>query len=896
MIKTVPKRIQFVGGVNKAVERALLNSFSDKNNFRDKWPGFVSRSGQTRHHTTTDLAQEIYTLFQQIDKGGNRNFFTQRADGSVHKATNAPPATTTDNFGAEVLGTVTGAKVASASIKDGYLLYSDGKRGHYVYPGASQMVNGFHVYKGSATIPVIPEIGEDYTNEVTDSDTSRVAVLNSLNTLAAFNAFYVCTEVPANSLTATMVNLNSIASVLAGQYWKSDGTWASMSGLSDGTALTGVTLGQSGTITWTHPTDEIPHYQFGRTGYWYRFNVSVQLDATVSIAQVVYTGNWNAIVNVWDGVPLPAIEAQVYRVNNLKYEKYGGTSINISDLFDTSGDYVHFSSYDNICSFYIDAGNTPNIIKATVTGSTDISFVDGGTSDGYITWQQARFQTEGFEEGQSIVITNTVNNNITVKAKQVTSNRIYVNTGTLTAESNKSAKLTFDNTGGTFTFEVWTGAGWTAVSTNLNDGSSLASKSGWVTFPRQTSAQRTQFNGSLAWTYWFRFKFNKTTSMNALISILTMPFFTIADWGNGYSNGAWRGRPILAQDKYPQWIEIGASDRVNVLNGIDYKPFEVGDNGRDNKVLAMVNFFQDLMVFQEEKGIEGGCITMIQGYDTQTIEKSIISNNIGIINSKAFAVVDGVPTPNNPKASNAKMVFFISRLGIHITDGQSVLRISDPMGLYFDTADTANCIRRGYEDKHWLKYDSLYKCLLIGLCTGSSATVANTFLVYDVKIGAWGTDTRGQAITCMAEIEANSGNLPVLQYGGSSDGFIYRLNTGTNDVGASTVAINAFVTLEIDAGGNKIDAQILQLRCKAQSAGNITPSVAFNGNTSFTDETIRSMTAATSGDSYRVHDFKINRKLIDHISIKLSHNTAGEEVYLLDIALLDAEGKNVFKN
>ena len=897
MIKNTPKRIQFTGGANKVTERALLNGLSDKNNFRNKiGGGIISRGGQARHHTATDLAQEIYNLFQYIDKGGNKKLYAQRADGSVHLATDSPPATTTGNFGAEALAAIADTKAASASILDGNLLYSDGKRGHYAYPGASQLVKGFHVYKGTAAIPVIPEIGEDYTNEVTDSSTSRVAVLNSLNTLANYNFFLVITELPANSITLTMVNANGTAATLAGQYWKSDGTWAEMSGLTDGTALAGATLGQSGAIAWTHPSDEIPHYQFGRSGYCYRFNVSAAIDSTVSVSQAVYTGAWNALVNVWDGTPAPAIEAQVYRVNNLKYEKYGGSSINISDLFDGSGDYVHFTTFDNICGFYIDTGNTPNIIKATITGSSDISFVDGGTGDDYITWQQARFQSEGFEEGQSIVITNTTSNNITVKAKQVTSNKIYVNSGLLTAEVNKSATLTYDNTGGTFTLEVWTGAGWTAISTNLSDDTATASKSGWVTFPRPTTAQMTQFNGSPAFAYCFRFKFNKTTSRNAVISIMTMPFFDITDWGNGYCNGTWRGRPILAQDKYPQWIEIGTSYRMNCFNGLDYKPFEVGDDGRDNRVLAFVNFFQDLMVFQEEKGLEGGCITMIQGYDTQTIEKSIISNSLGIVNSKAYAVVDGVPTPKNPKASHAKMVFFISREGVYMTDGQGVMRISDPMGLYFDTTDTASCIRRGYEDKHWLNYDKLHKSIRIGLCTGTSATVANVWLVYHIDTGTWGTDTLGQAITCMANVESASGNLPVLQYGGASDGFIYRLNTGTNDVGAVPIAVNAYVTVEIDGEGHKIDARTLQLRCKAQSAGSITPSLAFNGNTTYQDETVRSMTVVTANDTYRVNDFPINRKLTDHISIKLSHNTAGEEVYLLDMALLDAEGKNVFKN
>jgi len=902
IVETPPKRVPFAGGVNKAVERALLTGgFSDKNNLRDMHPGFKSRMGQARLHTTTDSAQEIFSVFQQVDKAGNHNFYAQRADGAVYKATNAPPTATTGNFGTEVLAVLASTKVASASIIDDYLIYSDGKRGHQVYAGAGQMIKGFHVYKGSATIPIIPEIGEDYTNEVTDSDTSRVAVLNSLNTLAAFNAIYVCTEVPANSLTITMVNLNSIASVLAGQYWKSDGTWASMAGMSDGTSATGgLTLGKSGTITWTHPSDEIPHFQFGRTGYWYRFNVSVQLDATVSIAQVVYTGDWKPMENVWDGGLVPIAEAQTYKALSLKYQSYSYNAINIAGLFNNVNDYAYFGSLEKLCGIYIFVSNTPNIIKAVSVGSSDISFVDGGTSDDYISWQQARFDIDGFEQGQSIVITGTTSNNATRKAKVVAYNKIYVETGTLVAEANTSATLTYDNTvANTMTLEFWNGASWVAVS-NFNDDSTVASKSGFVTFARTTSAQKTQFNKSPFYAYWYRFKFSKPASRFAQISIEGMPYFDITKFGNGFCNTTWQNRPVLSFDKYGNYIYIGASGRVNCINGIDYIPYSVSDDGRANKTLAMTPFARNLIVWQEEKGAWGGSTVIFRGDSPENFGRCVISGNIGIVNSKAYVSMDGVPAsqdiPCDTNKSHTKIVFFISRKGVYATDGVDAVCISKPVGIYFDPTDTTNCIRDGYEEKHWMKYDSAYKCLRVGLCTGTSATIANTFLVYNILDAAWGTDTLGQAITCMTEIEAGSGNITILQMGGGSDGFVYRMNTGLNDVGAETVPVNAFLTLEIGGGGKKIDAKTLQIRCKAQATGSITPSVAFDGNTTYTTETVRSMIAKTVGDSYVYNDFMINRKMVDHISIKLAHNTVSEELYLLDMALLDAEGKNVFKS
>jgi len=898
MIRNTPKRIEFKGGINNIAERATLNGFSAKNNYRDLLPyGFEQRTGQARHHSTTDVAQEVTRLFQLVDRAGVRHLYAQRVDGSVHEATNNPPTTTVGNFGAQVLGTSSSTYPASIGIMDNYMMLSDGTRQHQIYAGTGQRVSGFIVYKGSGAIPVIPQIGEDYTDEVSDSVTTRVAPLNSLNTLANNQFFMIITELPAKSFTFTVQNTNGIAATLSGQYW--NGAWTSLTGLSDGMAVGGATIAQSGTVSFTMPTDDLDYYQFGKSGFCYRFAVSAQIGSSVSISQVTYTADWQAVRNVWSGELVPIAEAQVYRANNLKYERYAGDSINISGLFTTtgaSGDWLYFATPDPIFGIYVDTGATPNITKAAITGSTDISFMDGGSSDDWITWQQARFSIEGFEEGQSIVITNSISNNITVKAKATSADKIYVETGKLTSESNKSATLTYDNTGATMDFETWTGAGYTNVL-NLNDGSSAFSKNGYITMSRTTASQKSMQNGSNVYLYWHRIQLNKVTSRNCQLRLFALPYYDIADFGYGQCNSAWGGeskRYVIASDKDPVAI-IGQVHRPMVFNGTSSYAITVGD-GRANRVLAMANLYADLLVFQEERGWKGGCITMVQGYDPKTFGKMPISDRVGIVNSKAYCVIDGFETPNNPKAQAVPVVFFISRQGIYYCDGAGLVNISYEIGAYFDTSNTTNCIRRGYENKHWIGYDSSKKVILVGLCTGSSATVANTFLVFDLKTRAWGTDSRGQALTCFTEVEANSGNIPVLQYAGSSDGFIYRLNTGTDDVGASTVAVDSYAVYELDGGGSKIHAKTVQLRSKAQSAGNITESVAYNGNTSYTDSNTISMTARTAGDTYRYEDFTINNELHDHISFKFEHNTAGESCTLLDFILLDAEGKNVFKN
>lgn len=917
-IKKTPVRMPFKGGISTVSERATLHGqFSEKVNFRDRQPyGFLQRKSITRLHTTTDAAQEVLTEYQYIDRAGTKHFYSQRADGSVHEATAAPPTVTTGNFGSQVLATVTGASAASWAVLNDYLIFCDRKRLPQIYPGTGQRITGFHVYKGTA-IPANPktilDLGEDYTDEVTDAITTRIATLSSLDTLANHDAIYVCTDVPCNSLVFTMQLLNGTAATMAVKYCKSDMTWAAVASLSDGTATGGATFGQTGTVGWTHPTDEIPCYQFGKSGFWYQISVSAAIDSSVTVSEVTYSGNWQSIQNVWDGDLVDPAGAMVYRDLNQKYETFAAPEIDASELFGDSDDRVYFFPYDNISGFYVDCGASPNVVKAVVSG-VNLRAVDGGagTRDYYETFD-SDFKDAGFEGGMNITVTGfpTAGNNITAKPIfSVSDTRITVDTALLTTESGDSdSTITFDNTPVTISaVECWTGAAWTAVS-NLVEGTAGLSKSGFVMFDRVTTAQKTQrvTGGSTAAAslpfsaYAFRFKCDKATSKNVSISIKAMPFFDIADWGYGVSVSAWKKRICLSFDKHGKEVKISTTNRPMVINGIDSGIIEVGD-GRENKVICMKPFANELMVWQEEIGVEGGCVTLIEGYTPKTWGILVLSTEIGILNSKSAVTVGGVLTATKTDEEVKRLAYWNSRNGVYRTDGRTVDSISDGIQSYFDTTDS-RCIRRSYEDKHYMHYDKDCNCLLVGLASGSSATVSNVFLVYDLAEKDWGTDTYPINITSRCTIEAGSGNTEVMQVAGGADGFLYYVNTGLNDVTGTTpttTPVNAYCVLEIDGLGHKLAISLADFRCKAQAAGGVTISVALNGNSTFTDltEGAKTMTTADANDTYRYNDFQldqVNTLLPDHISIKFAHNTASEECLLLDFTLLDAEGRNVFQ-
>lgn len=363
----------------------------------------------------------------------------------------------------------------------------------------------------------------------------------------------------------------------------------------------------------------------------------------------------------------------------------------------------------------------------------------------------------------------------------------------------------------------WTGTAFASVGT-ITDGTAGLSNSGWVTFPRVTSHKR-QFNKNQYYAYWYYFTVDKTLSDDVIISLLYQPYFDINKFGKGYCNAVWKNRAIYGFDK-DQYIYVSAVKRPQVLNGGDYAILEPGD-GRANKPLAMAKFYNELMVWQEEKGKEGGCLTLFEGYSPLTFGKLVLSTRVGILNAKCVAVVDGTSLSFNNMETVSTMAFWLSHYGVYASDGQRVTCISNDIQNYFDPLES-ECIRRGYENKMWLGYNSAYNIIRIGIVSGESATECNVFPVYDITDNAWSFDKFGQNLSCVTEVTAGSGNVDIIQIaGGVDDGTVYQSNYLNDDV---NTAIDSYVIMELNARGKEMWLREMILRLKENEGGcTITP-------------------------------------------------------------------------
>ena len=791
----------FRGGCVTSVHKALLpfGAFSDKQNIRDNHPGFRKRPGQKKLHTTADSTNGMVTGYQfrkrRIDEA---HFFVQMTDNDVLEATNQPPTVTTGAFGAEVHDGGSGLVPASWGTLDDVLYYSNGTDQHQVYAGTTNYIDAIVVFKGSAAPPNIPEEGEDYSTEATDGLTTTAVILDSLNTLANFHCVFICTPVPANRFTFTISLPNGTAAVGTLSYRKNDNTWADTSE-TDGTILSGATMGQTGAMTWTHPSDEIPCFMYGRSGFWYQWKTATQLDSEVEITKITYGSAFQDMVNVWDGVIPYAIEAAFYDQSVGTYLTFSTGDIEIDSMVfsaDDTTDRLFFNSADLLVGVYVDVGNTPNTVTTTTIGGV----------------------------------------------------------------------------------KVWTGAAFTTVGT-VTDGTDGLTHSGWITWPRVANAQPTQFQTSQYYSYWYYIHIaTATLSSDVRVALLTMPYFDIEELGRGQCSRIWKDRPVLSFTLWPNYIYFGRTGFAMALNGSDYGIMKAGD-GRRNKIVAMRIFHNELMIWQEERGVEGGCLTLIQGHSPTTFGKLLISDKVGTFSNKTVAVVDGVLTSTRTDEEIKDLVFFLSRVGVCATDGRNVTVISDDIQNYFDPTKT-ECIRRGYEDQMWLVHDSAFNVIRIGLVSGSSATTPNVFFVFDLVDKSWGFDNLGQNLLFAMECEAGSGDIQVLQIGGgSADGFIYQLNTTTNDV---STAIDSYAVIELNAAAQYIQTDEAVVRFASQAAGDVTLTITKNSISAGT-KTL-SMIAEVTNQTIRRHRFNLN-VCDQNISLKFQHNTASQECEFLDFGI-----------
>jgi len=894
-------------------------------------PGLKQRPGYIKQHSTADSTNGVLSMFQfSKGKRTERHFYAQMGDGDVLEATTNPPGVTTGAFGSEVFSGSSGQIPASWSVLDDQMIYSNGVDQHQICAGTANYLTHFAVYNSNTKLPDMPTVGYDYTPQVSDANESTVAILSGLGNFVSttgtvapvsgsrdligtdtlflteltvgqpiFISGYqknVIESISSNTaavvttaFTATMELLTlDVAPATA---------WAA------GDTITGVTSTQTCVIT--QKLSDLTYEVRSRNGAFELGEVLTNGTYTadqgaanpVFASTVTITTSNDCLLictpimpnrltfSVPNGNVIPSNSSASYSTSAgwKCLTITDGTILNATKTLSGSGSMTWTQPTDAVPKYMYDRnGFWVKISFSTLLEGADVDVHVGSATYGsglvpiQDVWDGSLMEAIEAQLYRTAQATYYTYGTTSISLAYMNANDYcYFNTSDpiiaaymdTSGTPNSTASTTIDS------FEYMKPDGtWATVGT-FTDGTAGLSKSGFVTFPRQTDIVPMQFNSLVYSSYWYRFTVDKTLTSTTNIGITVVPYFDVSSFGVGLCNATWKDKTIYVFDQDPSWMYLSAPNAPQVLSSVNSAIFQAGD-GRSNKIVCMKPFYNELLICQEEKGASGGCITLLQGTEPQNLGKIQVSNFYGAMNSQSMEVVETEEGGHN--------AFILSKRGILVTNGKTVNFVPnlDKVKNYFDPSNSS-CIRSGYEAKMYLRHDSSYNILKIGLTTGSSATNNNTFLVYDLITKEFTVDVYANNFQCECECDAASGNVPVVQLaGGQADGTVYVLNSGLNDI---STAVSSYVTVELNNNGAVIRDEEMIIRAKTQSAGAMTVTPYYNGNIQSALVRSLALTPLITNERIRRHRIPLNFK-DQNVSVKLAHGTVSESFYLLDWA------------
>lgn len=359
-----------------------VGSICDGKNVRKVSPlgGWKPRKGCTLHNSTKLNAGSSILSLHVYEHPRNEDYhFLTQSNGSLYDATNDPPTAGGSSFAASALSSLAGTTTPGFSDMVGeWWLYADGDGAPVMWGGNEPFCTGFIVWDNSESAYV------DYTRDVTDNRSGTEAIVLG----AADDCYYVCSPCIAYSIKLDLgdtVNSSTSATCTVSS-WQS-GSWSSRTGdgaWSDGTASSGKTHAQDGTIVWTEQSSDTMKVIGGIMGYWYKVAFSGALGTSIDVISCKVLFNPARITNKWTGVYEQPLSVRFYDQSTGEYVDITGrvTNESTSMYFNidsaTTSDFIYVKSAEPLCGigFGIVDGYE-NTADAQITATDGVQHWDG---------------------------------------------------------------------------------------------------------------------------------------------------------------------------------------------------------------------------------------------------------------------------------------------------------------------------------------------------------------------------------------------------------------------------------------------------------------------------------------------------------------------------------------
>lgn len=629
---------------------------------------------------------------------------------------------------------------------------------------------------------------------------------------------YVGAIMPLEGIKFYVSTANTTAAVAVVDYWNGS-EWTPVSTLVDGTAVTGASLAQTGTMTFdsTASTAKVKSIK-GVVIYWYRVSIP-SLDDGVGIYYITVKTAFQSIRDIWDGVSRKTSSFYKYTTN------YNDFTLNVRD-----DDY--------------DSANAATYVN-----------LDGLTSSQYIVC--------GFTERQTGIRFNIVGDKGNDTANTVAS--VYYWNGTTWATVGGVSDETSE---GNISFAQSGLITWSAIS----DG--LEFQTEFTGAPKDTeSAIGSTQSPPL---YYYKVSFSQTLSGDAsnylyLVQVTGIPAQkTISKYK--FPLNAMDRLWLFSDQKGRKNTSICSSEStVNVFNGDDSYEIIWGDESEVTGGAWLYSqygssVYSTIVVFKKSE------TWVLIGNDPEEWRKYKISSSIGCVAPETIRVIE-LPTDPSSGVTRSSIAVFQGANGIYMTDGRPPVLISEDIGNLFDKRETIK-INASYVDDSFAFNDisnsEYHWCFAVG-----SAVDYEYVLDYDRM--KWYNISRPAALQAGIEVEDTNGVTYV--YGAVDTGFLLRLENGNNFDGTAIAHTMWFGDIALYGDGSitiETDAQFHNLVAVTKTTTNDITVIHY-GDSSTTGNTLTMVPRKTGYRTIRTAEHK---KLGSHMfhSWKFTISTGDQAV------------------
>jgi len=425
--------------------------------------------------------------------------------------------------------------------------------------------------------------------------------------------------------------------------------------------------------------------------------------------------------------------------------------------------------------------------------------------------------------------------------------------------------------------EVLEGDTWTSandiVDTTLDDAAdSSFGRTGTVTFEAASlNPTRRTFGGDSFPGYWYRISWDAALSVDTVVYLCSYASFPKA-LGTYKGCVNFKNRLLLwGDEQWPNRLRASQYDRPSCFTGADAGYLDA--MGDMKEILVAANFYNELIVGKADS------IWLLEGFNLQTFGTLKITDQVGVASPASFQVIEtGYPAMHRDEPLMVAIWQDID--GVYVLDGRKPKKVSGPVDHYFNP-EYATCISAANIKSLTSFVDRLNDEYHLLLPDG-------TELVYNVVTDEWYPPwDRSLTLGCGLTLKGTDNRL--YSYGGTSGGFVCRLEHDTSDKNASNadVAIDHSIKTRAiglpEQQGVTLEFTLRRLwaELKAQTAGN--PVVTFYANrvsSGTAKSTPEALSMIKSGYAMTTPGLDLSENNLEVFEIEFSLNVIDQEMEL----------------